>query len=162
MTNLPLHTCYSQNWRCYALVEHLLIAGNSWWLFSNIATDAFQDTSTALYIFQVDGPDLANPRPHASNPVIFNARQARNGGRIVEIDGDLFRIAQDNSHGRYGYGLNIMKISRLSLTDYEEERVATHLPDFAEGIDGCHHLDIRGGRVVMDVRKKLGGFAGRS
>ncbi|QIG53189.1 hypothetical protein G6N82_02600 [Altererythrobacter sp. BO-6] len=145
---------------CWAADSTLSKIGDSWWLFSNIATDAFLDTSTALYIFQVDGPDLADPRPHACNPVIFNARQARNGGRIIEIGGDLFRISQDNSHGRYGYGLNIMKISRLSLTEYEEERVATHLPDFAEGIDGCHHLDIRGGRVVMDVRKKFGGFAG--
>ena len=88
-------------------------------------------------------------------------RFARNGGRILEIDGELCRVAQENSHGSYGYGLQLMKIKRLSLEEYEEEPVRRIVPDFEAGIDGCHHLDLRGGRIVMDVRKKFGGIARR-
>ena len=34
-------------------------------------------------------------------------------------------------------------------------------PDFEAGAIGCHHMDARGGLVVMDVRKRVGGFGGR-
>ena len=145
----------------YAADSTLTKVGDNWWLFTNISSEPFQDTSSELHIFQVDGPDLGNPRPHAGNPVIFDSRFARNGGRILEINGELFRVAQENSHGSYGYGLQLMKIKRLSLEEYEEEPVRRIVPDFEAGIDGCHHLDLRGGRIVMDVRKKFGGFARR-
>lgn len=132
----------------------------TWWLFTNISNDPFLDMNTELHIFKADGPALARLEPHSVNPVILNSRQARNAGRILEINGKLYRPSQDNSHGFYGRGLSLMEIRHLSLDDYEETPVQSIAPDFEPGIIGCHHLDIRSGQVVMDVRRKIGGFAG--
>ncbi|WP_232512625.1 hypothetical protein [Novosphingobium sp. PP1Y] len=136
-----------------------LIDGN-WWLFTNISDDAFLDMNTQLHIFRADGPDLAKLEPHALNPVVVDAREARNAGRILDLDGRLYRPAQDNSHGTYGYGVRLMEIEDLSLDNYRESLAYAIEPDFEPGITGCHHFDVRAGRVVMDVRRRVGGFAG--
>lgn len=139
----------------------LNLIDGTWWLFTNISEDPFLDMNTELHIFKADGPDLTRLEPHSTNPVVVNSRQARNAGRILQMDGKLYRPSQDNSHGLYGYGLRLMEIRRLSLDEYEETAVQAIEPDFEPGIIGCHHLDIRSGRVVMDARKKVGGFASR-
>jgi hypothetical protein len=110
-------------------------------------------------VFRVDGPDLKSIEPHAFNPVVFDSRRARNAGRVLEMNGKLYRPGQDNSHGLYGYGLRLMEINQLSLDDYEEVEHEAIAPDFEPGIIGCHHLDIRGEQVIMDVRKGIGGYA---
>lgn len=132
--------------------------GDDWWLFTNIAHDPFGDMNSELHVFRVDGPDLIRIEPHATNPVVIDARTARNAGRILQEGGRLFRPSQDNSHGLYGYGLNVMEIEELSLETYREKPVRYIGPDFEPGTIGCHHLDSCSGRVVMDVRKRIGGF----
>ena len=131
-----------------------------WWLFTNISRDAFVDMNSELHIFRADGPDLAELIPHRCNPVILDSRCARNAGRVLEIDGRRFRPAQDNSNGYYGFGLRLMEIGKLSLDDYQETEVHAFQPDLASGIIGCHHFDMRGGRMIMDFRKRIGGYAG--
>lgn len=135
----------------------LTMIEGQWWLFTNIAKDPFGDVNSELHLFKVDGPDLKTITPHRLNPVVLDSRTARNAGRIIERDGSYYRPSQDNSHGTYGYGVNIMRINRLTLDEYSETLVRHIKPDFEDGIIGCHHLDTKGGRVVMDVRKKLGG-----
>ena len=135
--------------------------GDEWWLFTNISTDPFGEMNSELHLYKVDGPGMTELTPHALNPVVFDSRTARNGGRILEKGGAYYRISQDNSHGRYGYGVNVMKIDHISLKDYRETMVRKIEPDFEAGAIGCHHMDARGGLVVMDVRKRVGGFGGR-
>lgn len=137
--------------------SHLARIGEDWWLFTNISDDPFGDMSSELHLFRVDGPDLANPVPHPLNPVVFDSRTARNAGRLIERDGVFYRPSQDNSHGVYGHGLNIMRIDRISLEDYSETLVRRIEPDFREGIIGCHHVDTRGDLVVFDTRMARGG-----
>ncbi|WP_245828924.1 glucosamine inositolphosphorylceramide transferase family protein [Novosphingobium mathurense] len=161
---------FPYDWALHATALEGVVAADStlnlidgtWWLFTNISDDAFLDMNTQLHIFRTDGPDLARLEPHALNPVVVDAREARNAGRILKLDGRLYRPAQDNSHGTYGYGVRLMEIAHLSLDDYREELAFSIEPDFEPGITGCHHLDVRAGRVVMDVRKRVGGFAGRA
>ncbi|GGC07698.1 hypothetical protein GCM10011494_27920 [Novosphingobium endophyticum] len=161
---------FPNRWERYTTALDGVVASDStlnlidgtWWLFTNISNDPFLDMNTELHIFRADGPGLTRLEPHAVNPVVMNAREARNAGRILEIDGKLYRPAQDNSHGFYGYGLRLMEIRHLSLDDYEETLARVIAPDFEPGIIGCHHLDIRAGRVIMDVRKAAGGIAGRT
>ena len=137
--------------------SHLARIGEDWWLFTNISDDPFGDMSSELHLFRVDGPDLANPVPHPLNPVVFDSRTARNAGRLIERGGTFYRPSQDNSHGVYGYGLNIMRIDHISLEDYSETLVRKIEPDFREGIIGCHHVDTRGDLVVFDTRMARGG-----
>ena len=155
--NWALHTTALEG--VAAADSTLNLIDGTWWLFTNITNDPFSDMNSELHIFKVDGPDLTRIEPHATNPVVLNSRQARNGGRILEFGGKYYRPSQDNSHGLYGWGINLMEIKDLSLDSYEETAVKSIGPDFERGIIGCHHLDIRSGRVIMDVRKNIGGFA---
>lgn len=129
-----------------------------WWLFTNMSTDPYGEMSSELHLYKVDGPGLKDLTPHPLNPVVFDTRIARNGGRVIDSDGAYYRMSQDNSHGLYGYGVNAMKIEHISMDDYQEELVRKIEPNFQSGVIGSHHMDSRGGMVVMDVRKQVGGF----
>ncbi len=128
-----------------------------WWLFTNISNDPFGEMSSELHVFKADGPGLTQLTPHPLNPVVFDTRTARNGGRVIDDDGEYYRISQDNSHGVYGYGVNTMKIEHISMNDYLERLTRKIEPNFRSGISGSHHMDTRASTVVMDVRKQVGG-----
>jgi hypothetical protein len=131
----------------------LFMHGGAWWLFTNICRDDFNDFCSELYAFRVDGPALTKIEPHRLNPIVLGADVARGAGRVFEQDGKLYRPSQDNTHGTYGYGLNIMEIEALSLDTYSERRVRHITPDDAPGIIGCHHIDrVDEGRVIVDMR----------
>ena len=157
---------FPDRWERHATALEGVVAADStlskidgvWWLFTNISTDPFEEMNSELHLYQVDGPDLKSLVAHPLNPVVFDTRTARNAGRILEKDGILYRPSQDNSHGTYGYGLNLMRIDRLTPEEYEETLMRKIEPIFERGIIGCHHLDSRSGRTVMDVRKRIGGW----
>jgi len=131
----------------------LVLRNGDWWLFTNICNDSFGDFCSDLSVFCTSGPDLAWLVPHALNPVIIGSDRARNAGRVVERDGRLFRLAQDNSGGVYGYALKVMEIDELGPDRYGERCVRHITPDFRPGLIGCHHFDAADGRFVMDVRR---------
>lgn len=124
-----------------------------WWMFTNICNDSFNDHAAELHLFRIDGPLLNTIEPHPLNPVVIDTTTARGGGRVFEQDGRIYRASQENSHGVYGFGLNLMEICRLDATGYEERRVRRLAGDFAEGIIACHHMDAAAGRFVIDVRR---------
>ncbi len=163
-------TGFPDRWQLHATgLDGVLAADSSlaeidgrWWLFTNIATDPFGDLNSELHLFQIDGPDLRSITPHPLNPVQFDARVARNAGRIIRDGPALLRPAQENSHGTYGYGLNLMRIDALSMDEYSEALVRRIQPDFGAGLIGCHHIDMRGDLIVFDSRRRLGGRAGKS
>lgn len=126
---------------------------DAWWLFVNLCHDSIGDLSSELHLFRTDGPDLTRMEPHPLNPVVIGSDVARGGGRIVESGGRILRASQDNSGRTYGHGLNLMEITRLSATEYEERPLRHVGPEFAPGLIGCHHVDALAGRVVIDVRR---------
>ncbi|MHC1550434.1 glucosamine inositolphosphorylceramide transferase family protein [Phyllobacterium sp. K27] len=129
-------------------------AKGQWWLLTSLSDHhTFMDHSSELYAFAVDGPDLKTVIPHKRNPVIIGSDIARNGGRVHIVGDRVFRPSQCNSHGVYGYGLNIQEITRLDAEDYAEETIKLVRPDFMNGIVGCHHLDTLGTRFVIDLCK---------
>ncbi len=156
-------------WRLHATALEGLLPADSvlfkrdgaWWLFTNISTDAYGDHCSDLFVYRADGPDLRNLTPHPLNPVVVDSATGRNGGRIFERAGKLYRVSQDNSFGTYGYGVNLMEIESLSLDDYRERLVRKITPDFAPGLIGCHHMDAVNSRWVLDARKRWGGFPRR-
>jgi hypothetical protein len=118
-----------------------------WWLFTSLARTRLAEHSTELYLFEVDGPQLKNLRPHPRNPIVIDARFARNGGRIFQAGGKLYRPSQSNRYGIYGYGLNIMEITALSPDQYAERPVRF--------FEGAHHIDSANGTVILDVRQSV-------
>lgn len=124
------------------------------WIFTNICRDGFEDFGSELHLFRADGPDLREVVAHPLNPVVVGSRQARGAGRILRHEGRLLRPAQDNSHGTYGFGLNIMEITALNGTEYAETRLRHLTPEGDPDLIGCHHLDVAGDLVVFDVRRR--------
>ncbi|MEM9015192.1 MAG: hypothetical protein AAGB02_08810, partial [Pseudomonadota bacterium] len=129
-----------------------------WRLFTNICVDRFGDHNSELHVFAVDGPDLKTINAYSNNPVVIDSRTTRGGGRVFVHDNRIFRVSQYNAHGAYGYGANLMEITHIDETHYEEKLVRRIEPNFAPGLAGCHHIDFCNGVFVMDVRKKWGGF----
>ncbi|SCB38469.1 hypothetical protein GA0061102_102833 [Rhizobium miluonense] len=131
------------------LIRH----GGKWWLFTNLSDfHAYEDHCSELYLFEVDGPALKDIKPHKRNPVVIGSTDARGAGRIFEHEGRLLRPSQNNTHGIYGYGLNIMEIEKLTVDDYRERRIRTITPSFKAGLHGCHHFDATDGRYILDAR----------
>jgi hypothetical protein len=125
--------------------------GGQWWLMTNLSDHVtFQEHSSELYLFSVDGPSLTGLRPHPQNPVVIGSGVARNAGAIVEHEGRVFRASQNNSHGIYGYGLNIMEIEELTPDTYRERLVRSFTPADRPGARGLHHVSFAAGRFVLD------------
>ncbi|MZR12496.1 hypothetical protein GQE99_05630 [Maritimibacter sp. DP07] len=129
-----------------------------WWLLTNICNDSFGDFGTELHLFRIDDPLLGGAAPHPLNPVVIDACTARGGGRIVERDGRLLRASQDNTHGIYGYGLNLMEITELSMESFAERPLRHLYPDDVPGVMGAHHMDAAGGYTVVDLRRTQTGL----
>jgi hypothetical protein len=123
---------------------------NTKWLFLNKTTPSGPNDGE-LHIYQMDSISMENLIPHKRNPVIINSRKARNGGPIFKHGKDLIRPSQYNSEGIYGRGLNLQRIVKLSLEEYEEETITTIYPDFKEGLSGIHHLHQTEENFVIDA-----------
>ncbi len=123
-----------------------------WWLFLNASSHNSVDHNSELHIFRLGSPMLNDIVPHRLNPVVIDATRARNGGRIHQRNGALMRSGQDNSF-RYGYGLGVYAIKKLTLDDYEEELVFRVQPNFRPGLVACHHLDMNEGIFVFDGQR---------
>ena len=82
--------------------------------------------------------------PHPRSPVRrWNC--ARCAGRIIEHEGALYRLGQEQARG-YGAGVHGFRILELNETDYREEPLAGN-PLLVPGGDGwncaaVHHLDV--------------------
>ena len=146
------------HWALYATaLEGISVAdtvlfedGGHWWMFSNISNGPVEDHCNELHVFSIDGPKLKRVVPHPLNPVVMDSRVARNAGRIARRDGRLIRPSQNNSHGVYGWGLNLMEITRLDMEAYDERRISNFEPGFKPGIAACHHVDFADDIFVID------------
>jgi hypothetical protein len=129
----------------------LFFHNETWWMFTNIReTQEAYTYDDELYLFYSDNPLSDNWNPHPLNPIISDVSKARPAGRIYEHKGEIFRPSQ-NCGGRYGRGLNINKILKLSTTEYEEVQVETYEPDWDKDLLGTHHLSHENGLTLIDV-----------
>jgi hypothetical protein len=124
-----------------------------WWMFANISSGMHEDQCNELHVFSIDGPALKTVVPHPLNPVVIDSRVARNAGRIRRKDGQLIRPSQNSSHGVYGWGLNLMEITRLDMEGYEERCLVQFGPDQL-GVAAFHHVDSLGDTFVVDGCRK--------
>ncbi len=93
--------------------------GETWWLF---CTDHAGGDNTHLHIWFAD--ELCGPwTPHPLNPVKCDVTCSRPAGRLFEVDGRLYRPAQDCAGG-YGRAIAINEIQLLSRDDFRERKVA--------------------------------------
>ena len=124
------------------------------WLFINKQAAPTAPMNSELFIYKTDSISLDNLQPHEQNPVMIDARIARNGGEIFEYDGQIYRPSQRNEDGIYGRALNINKIEKLTLEEYVEKTVQVFKPDFDNKLIAMHHLHQKYGFFVFDAAYK--------
>jgi hypothetical protein len=119
-----------------------------WWMFANAASPewSFNDE---LHLFHAE--DLfGNWRPHARNPVKSDVRCARPAGNLYWRNGALYRPAQICTP-RYGAGLSLNRVLRLTPHEYAERQVERVLPPPASGLLGIHTVNRCGDITVADA-----------
>jgi hypothetical protein len=121
------------------------------WLFVNKQSAVTSPMNSELFIYKTDSIKLKNLQAHAQNPVIIDARVARNGGAPFRHNSDLYRPSQRNTDGIYGRALNINRIKKLTIDSYEEETIHIFEPDFHENLMATHHLHQTEDLFVFDA-----------
>ena len=129
-------------------VDPTIIGRNGrWWMFVSMVAPG-GSSSTELHLYHAETP-LGPWVPHDLNPVKSDVRSARPAGRPFEVDGVLYRPAQDCSV-RYGYALVINRVEELSETQYREVSVARINPRWCPGLVGTHTLNSDTSLTVVD------------
>lgn len=137
----------------------LLRHDGKWWLFCTMIENDGASLSDELFLFFADDLFTTHWTPHPNNPIVSDVRRARPAGRIFEHDGVLFRPSQNCSH-RYGHGVNINKIVKLSPTDYEEVLHSAVTPRWDRRIVGMHTYNFCAGMTVIDAVQQRNRFFG--
>ncbi|MGZ7038618.1 MAG: glucosamine inositolphosphorylceramide transferase family protein, partial [Thermoanaerobaculia bacterium] len=118
-----------------------------WWLFCTCCEPG-ASCWDELHIFHGTTP-FGPWTSHRRNPVKSDVRSARPAGRLFQRDGQWYRPSQDCSV-RYGYGISINRITRLTPTEYEEIVVQHIAPDWAPNLVATHTLNAAGRLTVVD------------
>ena len=122
-----------------------------WWMFVAIADT---DSSDELHLYYSSSP-LGPWRPHKKNPVKSDVRNSRPAGRPFYWNGDLCRPAQ-NSSRRYGYGMTINRMVRLTPDEFVEQEISQVLPQWRKDLRGTHTLNLCEDLTIIDclVRRR--------
>ncbi len=127
---------------------------NHWFLFFGENTSA----DTQLNLWFSDSP-FGIFKPHPETPIAISPKIARMGGALIKNFDGLFRFGQNNSNA-YGESLTVLKILKLSPTEYLEKIVGNlSIDDFK----GPHSLSIntKSKQILFDYYKdKFSLFAG--
>jgi hypothetical protein len=139
----------------HAVDTTLLEHAGRWWMFTNIA-EYGNSGWDSLYLFFADHPFSDRWMPHPRNPVISDVYNARSAGGLFRRDGKLFRPSQDCSR-RYGYALNINRVTTLNTIDYAEVLEERIEPPTDSDILATHTISSISNWTVIDAnihRKK--------
>ena len=131
--------------------------GGRWWLFANGAPGGSRVFDDELHIYHADS--LAGDwQPHERNPVKSDARCTRPAGRLYWRAGALYRPAQI-CVPRYGAGLSLNRVLRLTPQHYAERQVERVMPAPGSGLYGLHTVNRAGALTVVDAFTRARRFA---
>ena len=128
-----------------------------WWMFANAAPGASCMFNDELHLFYADRL-FGEWHPHLRNPVKSDARCARPAGRLYWRNGALYRPAQI-CVPRYGAGLSVNRVLRLTPQAYAERQVERVLPECGQGLIGLHTVNRAGELTVVDALTRRSRFA---
>jgi hypothetical protein len=127
-------------------------AADRWWLFANGAAGESPVFNDELHLFHAAGP-FDGWRPHPRNPVKSDARGSRPAGALYWQNGTLYRPAQICAP-RYGAGLLLHRVLRLTPDSYAERAVARVEPRAGGTLLGCHTVNRAGALTVTDALER--------
>jgi hypothetical protein len=122
-------------------------AADRWWMFANGAAGESRVFDDELHLFYAERL-LGEWRAHARNPVKSDARCARPAGSLFVRNGALYRPAQI-CVPRYGAGLSINRVLRLTPHEYAERQTERFLP--GGDVLGVHTVNRAGELTVVDL-----------
>ena len=126
---------------------------NKWWLFTTIdQTGGISSCSTELFLFFTDDPIRGDWISHPLNPVISDESKARCAGKLFINDGKIYRPSQDCSM-RYGRGLNINHVTKLSEFEYNEVLINEIKPIWDPKLKGVHTINFDQDITIIDTYK---------
>jgi len=120
---------------------------NIWFLLTNLERSKNDLNTRDLSIFQSDCLLNGTFVQKHNNPVVSDIRYARNGGGIIYVDNNLFRVSQDCKK-RYGHKVNIMKV--ISLTEYNYKEIPFKKIKPPKGYIAFHTYNICDDIVIGD------------
>ena len=123
--------------------------GERWWMFANSAAGESRMFDDELHIFHAERL-TGEWQPHAKNPVKSDARSSRPAGALFTRNGMLYRPAQV-CVPRYGAGLAIHRVLKLTPEDYAERQIERLLPPRSSGLFGLHTMNRAGDLIVVDA-----------
>lgn len=135
----------------------LFFYNGNWWLFTNIRGNQGASFDDELFLFYSNDPLSKNWNPHPLNPIVSDTRKARSAGKIFEYEGNIYRPSQ-NCGGRYGRGLNLSKILKLSEAEYEEVVIGAYEPYWDKDLLGVHTISYDSGLTFIDVCSRRSRF----
>jgi len=125
---------------------------DTWWMFVNVKEEGVAVNWDELHLYFADS--LFGPwKPHPRNPVVSDVRSARPAGRLFQTKTGLYRPSQ-NSSMRYGYATTVSRVTKLSTSEYDEEKVLEILPQWDKNVIGIHTLNISDDIIVIDCLTK--------
>jgi hypothetical protein len=120
-----------------------------WWLFANSAAPESRVFDDELHLFHAERL-TGEWRAHPANPVKSDARSSRPAGALFLRDGVLYRPAQI-CVPRYGAGIAVHRVTKLTPQQYAERQVERLLPGAASGLFGLHTMNRAGDLTVVDA-----------
>jgi hypothetical protein len=129
----------------------LFFYNKRWWLFTVLEEiEGMETCETELFLYYSDDIFKGEWKSHPLNPVVADSRVARPAGNIFIEDGKIYRPSQDCSV-RYGNALNLIEITTLSETQYEERIIYKERPDRSTKLKGMHTFNSSCGFSIIDA-----------
>ena len=127
----------------------ILKYGDRYWLFATLLGGTMHRDLHIFYADHLHGPYV----PHAANPVKTDMNGSRPAGNFIEVDGSIYRPAQ-NCSNYYGESITINKINTLTTTHFDEEQYmvigANKDSEFNYGIHTINAVD---DIIIVDGQK---------
>lgn len=115
-----------------ALVDTTPVFIDGHWYFFTTTMEPFMET-VLFSATRLEGPWSLHP----CNPVSTSVRNCRSAGQLFWKGGRMFRPTQDCSV-RYGYGIAVNEVTKLTPSEFEEHPVSYLPPSWSPGLLGTH------------------------
>lgn len=124
-------------------------SGGKYWLFATLLGSTFNRDLHIFYSDYLFGPYTA----HAGNPVKQDLEGSRPAGNFIEVDGVLYRPAQ-NCSTYYGESLTINRIITLNTAEFREEPYMVIKPAREDEFNyGIHTINVVDDIIIADGQK---------
>jgi len=118
---------------------------NEYWLFAS----KVPESNEKLFLYHSENFQGEYTCTNNGGPIVTGLSSSRPAGNIFTIDGNIYRPAQ-NSSERYGAGMMIQQIVKLSKDEFTEKNILSITPHSFKYNLGTHTINFYEGGCVVD------------